>query len=317
MEEVKAVADKIVENVEKVIVGKHEAVQLTVIALLCEGHLLIEDVPGTGKTMLAKSVARSLGCTFRRIQFTPDMLPSDVTGVSVFNQKTREFEFRPGPVMAQIVLTDEINRATPKTQSALLEAMEERQITVDGVTYPMERPFLVLATQNPIEYEGTFPLPEAQLDRFMLRIGLGYPSMEDEIVMLDRQRHFHPVTQIEQVVTAEELTRAQERIKDVYIDDLVKEYIVRLVKATRKHPDVYLGASPRGSIALYKTAQARAAILGRDYVIPDDIKALAVVTLTHRLIISPSARIKNVDPYSVIQEILDSTPVPGARARPK
>jgi MoxR-like ATPase len=317
MQDVQPIAQKIVDNVEQVIVGKRESVQLTVIGLLCEGHLLIEDVPGTGKTMLAKSLATSLGCVFRRIQFTPDMLPSDVTGVSVFNQKTREFEFRPGPVMAQIVLTDEINRATPKTQSALLEAMEERQITVDGVTYPMERPFLVLATQNPIEYEGTFPLPEAQLDRFMMRVSLGYPSGADEITILDRQQHSHPVTRIGQVVSAEELLQAQQRIKDVYLDDLVKEYIVRLVDATRKHPDVYLGASPRGSIALYKTGQARAAILGRDYVIPDDIKALAMVSLAHRLIISPSARIKNVDPRAVIQEILDSIPVPGARVRPK
>jgi MoxR-like ATPase len=317
MDDVQAIAQKITENVEQVIVGKHEAVELTIIALLCEGHVLIEDVPGTGKTMLAKSVSRSLGCDFRRIQFTPDMLPSDVTGVSVFNQKTREFEFRPGPVMAQIVLTDEINRATPKTQSALLEAMEERQITVDGVTYPMDQPFLVLATQNPIEYEGTFPLPEAQLDRFMMRISLGYPENEDEITMLDNQQHAHPVTRIEQVVSAEELIEAQQQIRDVYINDLVKEYIVKLVTATRKHPDVYLGASPRGSIALYRTGQARAAILGRDYVIPDDVKALAMVTLAHRLIISPSARIKNVDPRAVIQEILDSTPVPGARARPR
>jgi len=315
MEDVQAIAQKIADNVEHVIVGKHPTVQLTVVALLCEGHILIEDVPGTGKTMLAKSVARSLGCSFRRIQFTPDMLPSDVTGVSVFNQKTREFEFRPGPVLAQIVLTDEINRATPKTQSALLEAMEERQITVDGVTYPMEQPFLVLATQNPIEYEGTFPLPEAQLDRFMMRINLGYPNTEDEIVMLDRQQHTHPVTRLEQVVAAEELVDAQRRIKEVHLNDLVKEYIVKLVYATRKHPDVYLGASPRGSIALYRTAQARAAILGRDYVIPDDVKALAVVTLAHRLIISPSARIKNIDPRAVIQEVLDSTPVPGARVR--
>jgi MoxR-like ATPase len=317
MKEVQAIAERITANVEEVIVGKHESVQLTTIALLCEGHVLIEDVPGTGKTMLAKSVSKSLGCIFRRIQFTPDMLPSDVTGVSVFNQKTREFEFRPGPVIAQIVLTDEINRATPKTQSALLEAMEERQITVDGVTYPMERPFLVLATQNPIEYEGTFPLPEAQLDRFMMRIDLGYPETKDEITMLDRQQHSHPITRIEQVVTREELLEAQRKIKNVFVNDLVKEYIVKLVNATRKHPDVYLGASPRGSIALYKTSQARAAILGRDYVIPDDLKALAMVTLAHRLIISPSARIKNVDPRAVIQEILDSTPVPGARARPK
>jgi len=315
MVDVQAVAQKIVDNVEQVIVGKHDAVQSTVIALLCEGHLLIEDVPGTGKTMLAKSVAKSLGCNFRRIQFTPDMLPSDVTGISVFNQKTREFEFRPGPVMAQIVLTDEINRATPKTQSALLEAMEERQLTVDGVTYPLERPFLVLATQNPIEYEGTFPLPEAQLDRFMLRIHLGYPSGQDEITMLDSQQFTHPVTRIDQVVPTEELMAAQEQIKSIHISDLIKEYIVSLVNVTRKHPDVYLGASPRGSLALYKTGQARAAILGRDYVIPDDIKALAIETLAHRLIISPSARIKNVDPRAVVQEILDSTPVPGARVR--
>jgi MoxR-like ATPase len=317
VEAVRSIAEKIVDNVENVIVGKEQSVQLTVIALLCEGHLLIEDVPGTGKTMLAKTVAKSLGCSFRRIQFTPDMLPSDVTGVSVFNQKTREFEFRPGPVMAQIVLTDEINRATPKTQSALLEAMEERQITVDGITYEMEVPFLVLATQNPIEYEGTFPLPEAQLDRFMMRISLGYPETDSEITMLERQQHSHPVTRIEQVVSAEELIEAQQRIRDVYLDDLVKEYIVKLVEATRKHPDVYLGASPRGSIALYRTGQARAAIFGRDYVTPDDVKALALVTLAHRLIISPSARIKNVDPRAVIQEILDNTPVPGARVRPK
>ena len=317
MESVQAISQRLVENVERVIVGKRDSVRLAVVALLCQGHLLIEDVPGTGKTMLAKSISRSLGCQFRRIQFTPDMLPSDVTGVSVFNQKTREFEFRPGPVLAQIVLTDEINRATPKTQSALLEAMEERQITVDGVTYPMPRPFLVLATQNPIEYEGTFPLPEAQLDRFMMRVSLGYPETADEIRMLDEQQHAHPITRIEQVVSAEELLQAQEQVKNVYIDDLVKEYIVKLVKTTRRHPDVYLGASPRGSIALYKTGQARAAVLGRDYVQPDDIKALAMVTLAHRLIISPSARIRNVDPRAVIQEILDSTPVPGARVQPK
>jgi len=316
MDSVQAISQTLVENVERVIVGKRDPVQLAVIALLCQGHLLIEDVPGTGKTMLAKSIARSLGCQFRRIQFTPDMLPRDVTGVSVFNQKTREFEFRPGPVLAQIVLTDEINRATPKTQSALLEAMEERQITVDGVTYPMPQPFLVLATQNPIEYEGTFPLPEAQLDRFMMRISLGYPEAADEMHMLDEQQKTHPIARLGQVVSSEELLRAQEQVKDVYIDTLVKEYIVKLVKATRKHPDVYLGASPRGSIALYKTGQARAALLGRDYVQPDDVKALAMVTLAHRLIISPSARIRNVDPRAVIQEILDSTPVPGARVQP-
>jgi len=315
MQKAQEIAEKVIANVEKVIVGKHEEVQLTLLALLRQGHLLIEDVPGVGKTMLAKSIARSVGCAFRRIQFTPDMLPSDVTGVSVFNQKTREFEFRPGPVMAQIVLTDEINRATPKTQSALLECMEERQVTVDGTTYLMARPFLVLATQNPIEYEGTFPLPEAQLDRFMMRISLGYPSAEDEIIMMDSQQYVHPVEEIGQVVDVEELLEAQETVKDIYVDDLVKEYIVAVVGETRKHPDVYLGASPRGSLALYKTSQARAALLGRDYVIPDDIKALAQVTLSHRLIISPSARIKNIDPRAVVEEIIGSVPVPGARVR--
>jgi len=315
MNNVQAIAEKVIENVEKVIIGKHEEIKLTLVGLLCRGHLLIEDVPGVGKTMLARSIAKSIGCTFRRIQFTPDMLPSDVTGVSVFNQKTREFEFRPGPVMAQIVLTDEINRATPKTQSALLEAMQEHQVTVDGVTYPIPEPFLVLATQNPIEYEGTFPLPEAQLDRFMMRISLGYPSPEDEIAILDSQQYVHPVETLEQAIDARELLDAQEKVKEIYVDPLVKEYIVALVNATRNHPDVYLGASPRGSLALYKTGRARAALLGRDYVIPDDIKALAITTLAHRLIVSPSARIKEVDPRAVIEETLESVPVPGARVR--
>ncbi len=312
---VQNVAERVIANVEKVIIGKRNEIQLILFALLSEGHVLIEDVPGVGKTMLARAIAKSIGCTFRRIQFTPDMLPSDVTGVSVYNQKTGEFEFRPGPVLAQIVLTDEINRATPKTQSALLEAMEERQITVDGVTYPMARPFMVLATQNPIEYEGTFPLPEAQVDRFMMRISLGYPTPKDEMAMLDLQREIHPIETIGQVIEGEELLAAQEAVKQVYVDDLVKEYIVALVTATRRHPDVYLGASPRASLALYKTSRARAAVLGRDYVIPDDVKALAVPTLVHRLIISPSARIKNVDPRAVVEETLNSVPVPGARAR--
>ena len=315
MKDIQVLAERIVDNVEKVIIGKREEIQLTVIALLCQGHLLIEDVPGVGKTMLARALAKSIGCTFKRIQFTPDMLPSDVTGVSVFNQKTREFEFRPGPIMAQIVLTDEINRATPKTQSALLEAMQERQVTVDGVTYPIPEPFLVLATQNPIEYEGTFPLPEAQLDRFMLRISLGYPSPEEEIAILDSQRYVHPIETIGQVVDARELLEAQEKVKEVYVDPLIKEYIVDLVNATRKHPDIYLGASPRGSLALYKAGRARAAILGRDYVIPDDIKALAVAALAHRLIVSPSARIKEIDAKTVVREILESVPVPGARVK--
>jgi len=315
MKDVQTIAEKVINNVEKVIIGKHEEIKLTLVGLLCRGHLLIEDVPGVGKTMLARSIAQSIGCTFRRIQFTPDLLPSDVTGVTVFNQKTREFEFRPGPVMAQIVLTDEINWATPKTQSALLEAMQERQVTVDGVTYPIPEPFLVLATQNPIEYEGTFPLPEAQLDRFMMRISLGYPSPEDEVSILDSQQYTHPVETLGQVIDAQELLDAQEKVKEVYVDPLIKEYIVTLVNATRRHPDTYLGASPRGSLALYKTGRARAAILGRDYVIPDDVKALAMLALAHRLIVSPSARIKEVDPKAVVEEILNSVPVPGARVR--
>jgi MoxR-like ATPase len=315
MTETQDFASKVIENVERVIIGKRETVELTLIGLLAQGHLLIEDVPGVGKTMLARAIAKSIGCSFRRIQFTPDMLPSDVTGVSVFNQKTLEFEFRPGPVMAQIVLTDEINRATPKTQSALLEAMEERQVTVDGVTYPMQRPFLVMATQNPIEYEGTFPLPEAQLDRFMLRISLGYPSKADETKILDAQQFKHPIEELAQVVTVEELMVAQEQVKQAYVDDLIKTYIVDLVGMTREHPDAYLGASPRGSITLYKCAQVRATMEGRDYVIPDDVKALAMSALAHRLIVSPSARIKDVDPRAVVEDVLQSVPVPGARAR--
>jgi MoxR-like ATPase len=312
---VQEIAEKIIDNVEQVIIGKHQQVELALIALICKGHILINDVPGVGKTMLAKAIAKSLGCTFKRIQFTPDMLPSDVTGVSIFDQKTREFQFRPGPIMAQIVLTDEINRATPKTQSALLEAMEERQVTVDGVSHLLGEPFLVLATQNPIEYEGTFPLPEAQLDRFLMQISLGYPSPRDEIAILDSQKHRHPIEGIGQVAAAEELLEIQEEIKEVYVSDALKEYIVALVGATREHPDLYLGSSPRGSLALYRTGQARAAILGRDYVTPDDIKALAHLVLGHRFIVHPSARIKEVDPLTVIDELLASVPVPGAPAR--
>ena len=315
MKEVQAVTDVLIENVERVIIGKRDVIELISIGLLSQGHMLIEDVPGVGKTMLARALAKSLGCTFRRIQFTPDMLPSDVTGVSIFNQKTREFEFRPGPIMAQIVLTDEINRATPKTQAALLEAMQELQVTVDGVTYSLPRPFLILATQNPIEYEGTFPLPEAQLDRFLMRIRLGYPDQDDEIEILDSQQYVHPLTQIEQVVGVEALTTAQERLKDVYVDPLIKRYIVDLIAQTRRHPDIYLGASPRGSLALYRTGQARAAILGRDYVLPDDIKALATPTLAHRLIVSPSARLRDVTGATVMREILSALPVPGTRVR--
>lgn len=315
MEIVQSVANRVLTNVQKVIIGKQTEVNFTLLALLCEGHLLIEDVPGVGKTMLARAIARSVGSTFRRIQFTPDMLPSDVTGVSIYNQKTQEFEFRSGPIFAQIVLTDEINRATPKTQSALLEAMEERQVTVDGITYNMARPFMVLATQNPIEYEGTFPLPEAQVDRFMMRIQLGYPLKSHETDMLSRQADHHPIQDIDQVVSVEELVEAQRAVRAVYVDNLVKDYIVDLVTTTRDHPDIYLGASPRGSLALFTAARAWAAMDGRDFVVPDDVKLLAEATLAHRLIVSPSARIKNVNARQVIEDALRHTPVPGARGR--
>jgi len=315
MTDAQTIASRIVANVEKVIVGKRRPVELTVLGLLCQGHILIEDVPGVGKTVLAKSIARSVGCIFQRIQFTPDMLPSDVTGVSIFNQKTLEFEFRPGPIHAQIVLADEINRATPKTQSALLEAMEERQVTVDGVTHQLQSPFMVMGTQNPIEYEGTFPLPEAQLDRFMLRIRLGYPGRAEEMEILDRQQYSHPIQALEQVVSAEELTEAQAGIKDVYIDKLVKEYIIDLVRATRTHSDVYLGSSSRGALALYRLCQAKAATEGRDYVLPDDVKQLAASALSHRIIVGPAARIKDVSQDEIVQSILDKLAVPGAQVR--
>ncbi|HEY8800286.1 MAG TPA: MoxR family ATPase [Candidatus Limnocylindrales bacterium] len=305
--------EKVLANVERVIVGKHHEVRLALVALLCRGHLLIEDVPGTGKTVLAKAIARSLGCSFRRIQFTPDLLPSDVTGLSIYNQKTQEFEFRPGPIMSQVVLADEINRATPKTQSSLLESMEERQATIDGTTYAMPDPFLVIATQNPIEYEGTFALPEAQLDRFMLRIRLGYPQPLEEVLILDEQKRHHPLEELEVVCSVEELRAMQTAIRDIYVDPTVADYIVRLVGATRIHPDVYLGASPRGSIALYRAGQALAGLLGRDYVIPDDVKALAEPALAHRLIIKTSSSIHDVLSGHVIRELLDSTAIDGVR----
>ncbi|MCB9451745.1 MAG: MoxR family ATPase [Anaerolineaceae bacterium] len=309
------VAERIAQSVSQVIIGKRNEVRLTVLGLLSQGHILIEDIPGVGKTMMAKTLARTIGCTFNRIQFTPDMLPSDVTGVSVFNQKTREFEFKAGPIMAQIVLADEINRATPKTQAALLEAMEEHQITVDGVTYNLNEPFMILATQNPIEYEGTFPLPEAQLDRFLMRIQLGYPSPNEELTVLSAQQYEHPIYNVQQVVSAQELLAAQRAIREVYVSEEIKQYIINLANASRQHPDVYLGSSPRGSLALFRTSQARAAMAGRDYVIPDDVKALAETTLAHRIIVGPAARIKDISSRTIVQDILATTPVPGSSAR--
>ncbi len=302
-------AERTIGNIERVIVGKHAEVRLALVALLCEGHILIEDVPGVGKTMLAKALSRSVGCTFRRIQFTPDLLPSDVTGLSIFNQKTQDFEFRRGPIMAQVVLADEINRATPKTQSALLECMEERQATIDGVSYPMQSPFLVIATQNPIEYEGTFALPEAQLDRFLLRIRLGYPKPMEELVILDEQKRMHPIESVRQVLPLDELRQMQVGVKEIYVDQGVADYIVRLVGATREHADVYLGASPRGSLHLYKAAQALAAINGRDYVIPDDVKQLAVPVLGHRLIVRSQASLREVDNDAIVREVLSTVPI--------
>lgn len=312
---VRNVAERISQSVGQVIIGKRNEIRLVVLGLIARGHILIEDIPGVGKTMMAKALARSIGSSFSRIQFTPDMLPSDVTGISLFNQKTREFEFRAGPIIAQVVLADEINRATPKTQAALLEAMEERQVTVDGQTYAMPDPFLILATQNPIEYEGTFPLPEAQLDRFLMKIQLGYPAPAEELTILSAQQYQHPITTMQQVVSVQDLVAAQTAVREIYVAEEIKHYIVSLVNASRQHPDVYLGSSPRGSLALFRTSQVRAAMAGRDYVIPDDVKALAEVTLAHRVIVGPAARIKDISPRSIIRDVLDSTPVPGASAR--
>ena len=307
------VAERIIDNVKKVIVGKDDAIRLGVITLMCQGHVLIEDVPGVGKTMLAKSLACSTGCSFSRIQFTPDLLPSDVTGVSIFNQKTNEFEFRPGPIISQVVLSDEINRATPKTQSALLEAMGEYQVTVDGVTRPLPRPFMVIATQNPIEYEGTFPLPEAQLDRFLLRIHLGYPAFEEEVSIMDSQQLGHPFDSLEPVASPEEVTNLQDEARKVYVDPLVKQYIVALVEGSRHHRDVALGASPRASLGLQRAAQALALLQGRDYVLPDDVKELAEPVIAHRLIINAAARMQGVDSRRVVRQLTDEMVVPGTR----
>ena len=311
MADIQSFGNKLISNLKKVIIGKQQTIESVVVGLLCQGHVLIEDVPGVGKTVLARSLAKSLGCSFNRLQFTPDMLPSDVTGVSIFDQSKHVFEFRPGPVFAQIVLVDEINRATPKTQAALLESMEEKQVTVDGVTHALPYPFMVVATQNPIEYEGTFPLPEAQLDRFLLRVRLGYPNQTDEIEILERQQLQHPIETLGAVIALEELRAVMEDIKKVYVSNPVKRYLVDLVNRTRQSSDVYLGASPRGSLALFRTGQALAALAGRDFVLPDDIKRLAVPVLAHRVIVGPAARLRELSAEKIVEEILENLPVPG------
>jgi MoxR-like ATPase len=313
--EVGTTAQKIIANMEKVIIGKRHQITLTLVAYLCEGHILLEDVPGVAKTMLARALARSVGCTFKRIQCTPDLLPTDVTGVSIFNQKTSEFEFRPGPLFAQTVLADEINRATPRTQSALLEAMAERRVSADGQTYNLKPPFLVIATQNPVDHEGTFPLPEAQLDRFLIRLALGYPSLEEESKMLQRLQRGHPIDDLGTVVTAAEVVACQDAIREIHVDDKVRRYVLEIVHATREHGDVLLGGSPRASIALYRTGQALAAIAGRNFVLPDDVKRMVLPVLGHRLILRPESRIRKITPATVLNEIIGevAAPVP-ARA---
>ena len=305
-------ARAIVDNVSRVIVGKTSVIEQALAALIAQGHILVEDVPGVGKTMLAKSLAASLGCQFKRIQFTPDLLPSDITGVSIYNQSNREFEFRPGPVMAQVVLADEINRATPKTQSALLEAMEELQVSVDGATHHLEPPFIVLATQNPIEYEGTFPLPEAQLDRFLIRISLGYPDFAEELAVIERQEQTHPIEDLQPVASPADVVRLQAAAREIYVDGTVREYIVGLAEATRSHDDVALGASPRASLGMFRMARAYALVQNRDYVIPDDVQSLAYGVIGHRIILSPAARMRRMQPREVIDRLLDSVPIPGA-----
>jgi len=310
--EVQTQTKQIVDNLETVIVGKRRELELMLIGLLCQGHVLIEDVPGVGKTILARCLAQSLSCTFSRIQFTPDLLPSDITGSSIFNQQTRQFEFRPGPIMGQVVLADEINRATPKTQSALLEAMEERQLTIDGAVHALPQPFMVIGTQNPIEYEGTFPLPEAQLDRFLLRVSLGYLSKPEEIRMIEAQQFAHPIQSLNAVVSIEQLLALQAAVKHVFVSEAIKQYVVDLTFATRENDSLYLGSSPRGSLGLFRAGQALAALQGRDYALPDDIKAVAEAVLAHRVLVNPSARLKQVTSRRVIGDLVQRLPLPDA-----
>jgi MoxR-like ATPase len=310
MSEVPPVAKKIITNVEKVVVGKRPEIVLALVACFCEGHVLLEDVPGVAKTMLARAIAASIGCSFKRVQCTPDLLPNDITGASIFNPKTTEFEFRPGPLFAQIFLADEINRTTPRTQAALLEAMAEQRVTVDGQTYPLKSPFLVIATQNPVDHEGTFPLPEAQLDRFLVRLSLGYPGVEEEGKMLDMLKKEHPINRLSAVVSAEDVISCQQAVREVYVDPKVRDYIVEIIRATREHEDLALGGSPRASIALYRASQAMAAIRGHDYVLPDDVKRMAPPVLGHRLIVRPESRLRKVTAPDVVAEILSEVSVP-------
>ncbi len=310
MADINQTAKKIIANVEKAIVGKRQQLILSLVAWLCEGHILLEDVPGVAKTMLARALARSMGCTFKRIQCTPDLLPTDVTGTSVFNQKTTEFEFRPGPVFAHVLLADEINRTTPRTQAALLEAMGESRVTVDGTTHKLGPPFLVIATQNPVDHEGTFPLPEAQLDRFLMKFSLGYPTMEDELKMLEMLQHSHPIDSLEPVVSSEELVACQKACREVYVDDKVRRYIMQIVHDTRSHEDISLGGSPRASIAMFRTSQAMASLRGRNFVLPDDVKRVAGPVLTHRMILKPESRLRKITPGSVVDEIVADIAVP-------
>ena len=315
MADIAGVAKRIIANVERAIVGKRQQLILSLVGWLCEGHLLLEDVPGVAKTMLARAMARSVGCAFKRIQCTPDLLPTDVTGASIFNQKTAEFEFRPGPIFAQVVLADEINRATPRTQAALLEAMAESRVTVDGITHPLGPPFLVIATQNPVDHEGTFPLPEAQLDRFLLRFSLGYPTLEEELKMLEMLQHGHPIDSLDAVVSAEELVACQKAVREIYVDDKVRRYLMQIVHDTRQHADISLGGSPRASIALFRTSQAMAALRGRSYVLPDDVKRVAGPVLTHRMILRPESRLRKVTPGAVVDEIIAEIAVPALEER--